>query len=37
MDARGEFIEPSEALFEIGETVNRLARRAAHLYAAWNG
>ena len=33
MDNNGEFIEPSDAIVEIRETVNRMAKRAARLYA----
>jgi hypothetical protein len=33
MDRNGEFIEPSDAMFEIREALNRMARRAAALYA----
>jgi hypothetical protein len=33
MDRNGEFIEPSDAMFEIREALNRMARRAASLYA----
>ena len=29
---RGEYLDPSDPIFEIRETVNRLARRGAHLY-----
>jgi hypothetical protein len=28
----GEYIEPTDPIFEIRETINRLARKAAHLY-----
>jgi hypothetical protein len=34
MDQNGEFIEPSEAMVEIRDTLNRMARRAASLYAS---
>lgn len=34
MDNNGEFIEPSDAMVEIRETLNRMARRAAALYAS---
>ncbi len=34
MDSRGEFIEPSDAIFGIRETINRVARLGAALYAA---
>jgi hypothetical protein len=34
MDQNGEFIEPSEAMVEIRDTLNRMARRAAPLYAS---
>lgn len=31
-DAKGHFIDPSEAIFDIRDTLNRVARRASHLY-----
>jgi hypothetical protein len=31
-DAKGHFIEPSDAIFDIRDTLNRVARRASHLY-----
>jgi hypothetical protein len=31
---RGEYLDPSDPIYEIRETVNRLARRGASLYAA---
>lgn len=34
MDNNGEFIEPSDALVEVRETLNRMARLAAALYAS---
>jgi hypothetical protein len=34
MDNNGEFIEPSDAMVEIREAVNRMARRAAELYSS---
>lgn len=34
MDQNGEFIEPSEAMVEIRNTLNRMARRSASLYAS---
>ncbi len=33
LDNRGEFIDPSEAIFEIRDATNRVARQAAPLYA----
>jgi hypothetical protein len=32
----GYYIDPTDPIFDIGETLNRLARRGAHLYAAGN-
>jgi len=34
MEAKGEILEPSEAIFEIRDTLNRIARKAAALYEA---
>lgn len=34
MNNNGEFIEPSDAMVEIRDAINRMARRAAALYAA---
>lgn len=34
MDNNGEFIEPSDAMVEIREALNRMARHAAQLYAS---
>jgi hypothetical protein len=31
---RGEYLDPSDPIYEIRETVNRLARRGASLYSA---
>jgi hypothetical protein len=33
LDARGHFYEPSEAIFDIRETLNRVANKAATLYS----
>lgn len=33
LDHRGEFIDPGDAIYEIGETIHRIARSAAALYA----
>lgn len=33
LDHRGDFIDPSDAIFEIRETIHRIARSAASLYA----
>lgn len=33
LDARGNFYEPSEAIYEIRESLNRVAKRAATLYS----
>lgn len=30
---RGEYLDPSDPIYEIRETVNRLARRGASLYS----
>lgn len=32
----GYYIDPTDPIFDIGETLNRLARKGAHLYAASN-
>jgi len=34
MEARGEFIDPSDPIVVIRETLNRVARHGAALYAA---
>jgi hypothetical protein len=33
LDAQGHYIDPSDPIFDIRETLNRVARKAASLYS----